>query len=322
MSKEAEEALKQWMEKYSETCNPTELNTILENAKKKRTREVVADAPHHSHKKQKTESQPNLVDLTTESVKESKPAQEMLKRLVGQHEEQQRKTLVYSQTEFVQAKRIWERCQKMPNNSEQQSYMIDACKQFREKHKKPFPGNFKKFLEEDEHGVLKWDTDHVHVSGTNAKNRTFDLYEVEKDREWEVSEWTEPIVSAYILLFLRRIAEIAPEFPTLPVDEKLAVMVNAHNDPEHAYIWAGPLTASVLLEEDENECTNPVYQLTFPVQVQYTERHIGTKVVNMLEKYFQEDRHCNTNFRFYGPDADEVHQFVLGDHTPNWDRED
>lgn len=80
-------------------------------------------------------------------------------------------------------------------------------------------------------------------------------------------------MSAYILLFLRRIAEIAPEFPTLSVDEKLAVMVNAHNDPEHAYIWAGPLTANILLEADENECTNPVYQLTFPVQVQYRTSH-------------------------------------------------
>jgi len=115
----------------------------------------VADAPHHSHKKQKTavsvSKKPNKsseggVWYTYEGQwKDGKKhgiEKEMLKRLVGQHEEQQKKTLVYSQTQFMEAKRIWERCEKMPNNSEQQSYMIDACKQFREKHKKPFPGNF------------------------------------------------------------------------------------------------------------------------------------------------------------------------------------
>jgi hypothetical protein len=214
------------------------------------------------------------------------------------------------------------------------------CKRYRKKYGKPFPAGSGMYYEEGENGKK--------TIYEGAKGLKYEPWYEEKKKNIRIDhiasmrtcnpEYIEnsPIFNnhigtrAYITLFLERMKEVMASkhgsetrFTSLTVHEKIAVMVEAHNDYEKTDLWAGPLSVELAMEKNRNN--DPVYQLTFPVKHvhrgQVTEYHLGSTVLNMMERFFDcEDRsYCATNSSYYGDSEygiDEENQMVVG-----WDHE-
>ena len=194
----------------------------------------------------------------------------------------------------------------LPAVKKYESKIIQMCKNFKEKYGKPFPI----CLSTDD-----WDDEEDDTVDTDYLENVNNLsnYDDQFHEEDNGVIRNEIGIVAYITMVMERIKEVIKnkyktEFKKLSVTDKVRCIVEAHNDFNHAYVWAG--YAKPFLQLVENRKNDPVMKISLPFQ--WIDVCIGDYLCSRLNDEMNDD-YVSCYYYYYESDnCDFPRQMLIG----------